>query len=225
MNIPYNQNMKLERIDVEEFLTEYGETAEQVFQNALKQFSLVRSVELRKKSADYALKSSRGALFPSVVLGGSLQSNYSSIAQNSTGKISYDDQIRNNIFSSISLGLRIPILNAFRTRYTIRLADINLRNTALEEEGTKVQLRKDIEQAHLTMTTAYERYKTLVQQVAAYSISFKGAEAKFNTGVGTSVDYLVAKNNLDRANINLISAKYNFVLRKRILDYYQKAMN
>ncbi|RYF82042.1 MAG: TolC family protein, partial [Chitinophagaceae bacterium] len=45
----------------------------------------------------------------------------------------------------------------------------------------------------------------------------------FNAGVGTSVDYLIAKNNLDRANINLISARYDFVLRKKVLDYYQNA--
>jgi outer membrane protein len=39
--------------------------------------------------------------------------------------------------------------------------------------------------------------------------------------VGTSVDYLLAKNNLDRATINLISAQYDFALRKKVLDYYQ----
>ena len=73
----------------------------------------------------------------------------------------------------------------------------------------------------MNMTNAYERYKTLQQQVNAYTTSFKAAEARFGAGVGTSVDYLIAKNNLDRANINLISAKYDFVLRKKVLDYYQ----
>jgi outer membrane protein len=36
-----------------------------------------------------------------------------------------------------------------------------------------------------------------------------------------SVDYLVAKNNLDRASTGLITAKYEYVFRQRILDYYQ----
>ena len=71
------------------------------------------------------------------------------------------------------------------------------------------------------MTNAFQRYKALLQQVTAYTTSFKAAEARFNAGVGTSVDYLIAKNNLDRANINLISSKYDFVLRKNVLDYYQ----
>jgi outer membrane protein len=38
--------------------------------------------------------------------------------------------------------------------------------------------------------------------------------------VGTSIDYLTAKDRLDRANLNLVNAKYDFVLRKKVLDYY-----
>ena len=74
------------------------------------------------------------------------------------------------------------------------------------------------------MNTAWDRYKVLLDQVNAYQESFRAAEIRFNAGVGNSVDYLTAKNNLDRANINLISAKYDYVLRTRILDYYLGAV-
>ncbi|HZH66988.1 MAG TPA: TolC family protein [Flavisolibacter sp.] len=221
MNVPYHTSMSLERINADEFLTVYIKSNEQVYETALQQFSLVKAVALRKRSAEYALKSARGTLFPSLILGGGLQTNYSSVAQNATGKIGYNEQVKNNIFSTINLGLRFPILNSFRTRNNIRLADITVRNSELVEENTKVQLRQQVEQAHLNMTNGYERYKTLVEQVAAYAISYKAAEARFSAGVGTSVDYLIAKNNLDRANINLITAKYDFVLRKKVLDFYQ----
>lgn len=223
MNVPYNKSMSVERIDAEEFLTAYAKTSTEIYETALQHFSLVKSVALRKKSAAYALKAARGSYFPSLILGGNLQTNYSSIAQNATGKISYNDQIQNNIFSSLNIGVRIPIFNALKTRYNIKLADITVRNNELIEEATKVQLRQQIEQAHLNMTNAYERYKIGLEQVAAYKISFTAAEARFSAGVGTSVDYLIAKNNLDRATINLISAKYDFILRKKVLDYYQSS--
>jgi outer membrane protein len=119
--------------------------------------------------------------------------------------------------------LRIPIFNNFRTRNNIKLADIAVRNNQLIEENTKLQLRQQIEQAHLNMTNAYERYKVLLDQVAAYATSFRAAEARLTAGVGTTVDYVIAKSNLDRANISLIAAKYDFVLRKKVLDYYQNA--
>jgi outer membrane protein len=180
---------------------------------------------LRKRSAEYALKSAKGARYPSLVLGSNLQTNYSSIAQNSTGKIPYSEQIENNVFSTVSLGLRIPLFNAYRAKYNIRLAGIDVRNTKLQEENTKLQLRHQIEQAYLNMTNAFERYTALLEQVAAYNISFKAAEARFAAGVGTSVDYLIAKNNSDRANINLIGSKYDFCIAEKVLDYYQNAMD
>ena len=221
MNIPYDSSMSLERINAEEFLTSYAKNSSEIYETALQQFSLVKSVELRKRSAEYALKAARGTLFPTLRLGGELQTNYSSIATNAGGKIPYREQIGNNVFSTINIGLRIPIFNSFRARNNIKLADIAVRNSELEEEDTKMRLRQQVEQAHLNMTNAFQRYKTLLQQVTAYTTSFKAAEARFNAGVGTSVDYLIAKNNVDRANINLISAKYDFVLRKNVLDYYQ----
>lgn len=223
MNVPYSKNISLDRINADEFLTAYTKTSDEIFQTALQQFSLIKSVELRKKSFEYAVKSARGARYPSLILGGSAQTNYSSAAQNAGAKIPYGDQISNNVFYGLNLGLRIPIFNSFRARNNVKLADIALRNSELVEEGTKIQLQQQIEQAHLNMTLAYDRYKALVEQVAAYNTSFKAAEARFGAGVGTSVDYLIAKNNLDRANINLISARYDFVLRKKILDYYQAA--
>jgi outer membrane protein len=221
MNIPYQKSMSLQRVNAEEFLTSYGFSSNDVFNAALQQFSLVKSVELRRRSAEYALKAARGSLFPVVTLGGNMQTNYSSVAMDASGKIPYKDQISNNMFYTLNLGLRIPIFTNLRARNNIKLADLEVRNSELVEENTRMQLRQQVEQAHLNMTNTYERYKTLLDQVAAFQTSFKAAEARLSAGVGTTVDYVIAKGNLDRANINLINAKYDFVLRKKILDYYQ----
>lgn len=221
MNVPYAKNMSLQRINADEFLSGYGLSSNEVYNTALQEFSLVKSVELRRRSSEYALKAARGSLFPVVSLGGNMQTNYSSVAMDATGKIPYKDQISNNMFYTLNLGLRIPIFSNLRARNNIKLADIQVRNSELVEENTKLQLRQQIEQAHLNMTNAYERYKALLDQVAAYQTSFKAAEARLAAGVGTTVDYIIAKSNLDRSDINLINAKYDFVLRKKILDYYQ----
>jgi outer membrane protein len=221
MNIPYSKDMQLERINVNDLLTAYMQSANEIFENATHQFALIKSVELRKRSAEYAMKASRGELSPTVILSGNMGTNYSSAARSATGKIPYNEQLNNNMSSGVGIGLRIPIFNSFSARNRVKLANLDWKNAQLVEENTKVLLRQQIEQAHLNMNNAYERYKTLQLQVEAYQQSFRAAEAKFNAGVGTTVDYLIAKNNLDRANINLISAQYDFVLRKKVLDYYQ----
>ena len=139
----------------------------------------------------------------------------------STQKIKYNDQLDNNLFTSVNLGLRIPILNALQSRTRVRQAKIDQKNAEYIEQTTKIQLSQAISQAYFNMTAAQGRYKALLDQVAAFQESFRSAEIRFNEGAINSVDYIIAKNNLDRANLNLISARYDFVLRTKILDYYQ----
>jgi outer membrane protein len=139
----------------------------------------------------------------------------------SSQKINYGDQLNNNLSTSISLNLRIPIFNSLQARSRVSLAKIDLKNNELVAQTTRIQLRQAIDQAYINMSSASDRYKTLLGQVDAYTESFRAAEIRFNAGVGNSIDYVTAKNNLDRANINLINAKFDFVLRVKILDYYE----
>lgn len=252
MNIPYDNTMKLESIDAEQFLTAYAENPSGIYQTALSQFALVRSAELRTKSAHMAVKARRGELFPTLRFNAGASSNYSSAARQDfflnttdeattsyvivngtpsavfirknnfrTDKIAYRQQLENNIFSSFSLNLSIPLFNSLRARNNIKLAKIDAKGFELVEQTTKTQLQQNIERAHVNMTIAFNRYKTILDQVNSFTESFKAAEIRFNEGVGNSIDYLTAKNNLDRANTNFIISKYDYVLRTRILDYYQ----
>lgn len=136
-------------------------------------------------------------------------------------KITYGDQWKNNFNSSLSVGLQIPILNGLQTRSRINQAKIEEKLTLLNAKTTKTQLQQNVEQAYLNMNNAFERYQKLSEQVKDFSESFRSAEVRFNAGVLTSVDYLIAKNNVDRANINLIAAKYDYILYIKILDFYQ----
>jgi outer membrane protein len=89
------------------------------------------------------------------------------------------------------------------------------------EENAKVQLKQNVEQAFYNMTSAYKRYQALEEQVKAYGESFRIYKLRFDSGVLTSVDYIIAKNNVDAANLNLIQARYDYFIYSKILDYYQ----
>lgn len=138
-----------------------------------------------------------------------------------TQKINYSNQFSNNYSTSINLNVRVPILNSFRARNNVALAKNDLKNTEYIAETAKIQLKQSIEQAFFNMTAAYRKYTTLLQQVNNFTIAFKGAEVRYNEGVSTQVDYLIAKTNVDRANINLITATYDYIFQTKILDYYQ----
>jgi outer membrane protein len=136
-------------------------------------------------------------------------------------KITYGNQLNNNLFTTINLGLTIPLFNNNQVRNKIKLAKIDLKNSELVEQNTKTQLQQSIERAYVNLTSSSEKYQLLLGQVNSFAESFRAAEIRFNAGASTSVDYLIAKNNLDKSKSNLIISKYDFVLREKVLDYYQ----
>jgi len=135
--------------------------------------------------------------------------------------ISYGDQFKNNKNTSFGLTLNIPLLNGFQTRTRINIARIQLKQAELTAKATRTILQQNVEQAYVYMITAENSYKALNNQVDAYKESFRIAELKFNAGAVNSDFYVLAKNYLDQSNINLIVSRYNYVLRTKVLDYYQ----
>lgn len=136
-------------------------------------------------------------------------------------RITYFNQLNKNLNTYVGVSLSIPLFNRFQTNTNVSLARINARNAALVAENTRMELRQSIDQAYLDMTSANDRYKLLQEQVIAFRESFRSAEIKFESGVINSVEYLIVKNNLDRAMNNLTVARYESLLRSKVLDFYQ----
>ena len=139
----------------------------------------------------------------------------------SSHKISFGNQFSNNVGTYAGVSLNVPLFTAFQTRTRIRQAKLQQQNTVVQGDILKNQLRQNIETAWLNCTNAWDRFNTLKEQVSAFEESFRAAEARFNEGAWNSVQYLIVKNNLDRARANLVTAGYEFQLRSRILDFYQ----
>ena len=136
-------------------------------------------------------------------------------------KIGFFNQYNNNLNTYFGLNLSIPIFSSLQARSNIKLARLEEKRTGYVAENTRIQLRQAIEQAHLNMVSAWEKYNAVKDQVAAYEESFRASEIRFNLGALNSVEYLIVKNNLDRTTINLTTARYEYLLRTRVLDFYQ----
>lgn len=220
MNIPYAKDMQLAKVDVEQWLIDDQQTGDEIYRKALLDLPQIRAAELRTQSAEYRLRAIKGQKYPQVFVGGNLQTVFTSSAQTADGKVGFSDQFWNNRFATISAGVRIPIFTGNLIRNNIRQAEIGKKNASLTEESEKTEVWRQIERAWVAWTNAKQRYKTLTSQLEAYKISYQAAEARFTTGVDNSLDYLLSKNNLDRAALNFSVAKYDLILKKRVLEYY-----
>jgi outer membrane protein len=136
-------------------------------------------------------------------------------------EIPYNDQFDNNLNSSVGVTVTLPIFNGFRAKNNVALEKIKKEEAQTTLEKTKLNLQQSVNQSYNAMQAAYERYQILISQVKAYQESFRINEIRFNNGVSNSVDYIISKNNLDNAEINLANVGYEYLLRIKVLEYYR----
>lgn len=143
------------------------------------------------------------------------QSNYSS------QEINFGDQVKNNVNTQVGIQLNIPILNGLRLRTAYRQSQVALAQAKFTANTTRTQLRQSVESYYVNMMAAFRTYSVLNQQVNDYAESYHSAEIKYDAGAMKSVDFIIYKTNIDRARLNLIQAKYNYILQTKVLDYFQ----
>jgi outer membrane protein len=135
--------------------------------------------------------------------------------------ISYGSQIRNNVGSSFGIAASVPLFNSFRTKYRVAQARVAEKTAVLEKSQIELNLRQQVEQAFANMEASFNRYRVFQEQYNQYQESFRANEIRFNSGVINSFEYLSAKNNLDRATLNLTQVRYDYIFRTKVLDYFQ----
>jgi outer membrane protein len=136
-------------------------------------------------------------------------------------KTGFVKQLNNNLGTFVGLNVSIPLFNGFQTKNRVKAAAINLKTLQLESAGANLLLKQNIEQAYLNMTTSLEKYSILKEQVKDFEESFRAAEVRFANGVTNVAEYLISKNNLDRANINFTQTKYDYIFRIKLLNYFK----
>jgi outer membrane protein len=132
----------------------------------------------------------------------------------------YFNQLDGNRNSSINLSLRIPIFNQFQVKYNVSNAKIQEMNAKYQSQQVQLSIRQNVEQAYIDMNNSAKRYSATANQVQALTEAFRVAQVRFDVGAINSVEYNIAKANLDRANSSLIQTKYDYVFRTKILDFY-----
>jgi len=134
---------------------------------------------------------------------------------------SFNRQLKDNKSKNLSISLNIPIFNNWQANYSIGSAKINALNSKYSYDLAKNQLQKEIQQAYADATAALKKYTAAKKSITASQESFRYVQQKFDVGMINAVDFNIAKNNLAKASSELIKAKYEFVFRIKILDFYR----
>lgn len=246
-------------LDVENLVLD--QDRHEIFQIARETLPEVKSAVLKKESANFGVKASRGAFYPRLSLNGSVNTNYSSasdrprfITDGGDPTVTYPQigvvggaggtpvysvepvstpsgyfvdgygrrqQLQDNIFRQVSLGLTIPIFNNLQTRSSYQRSVISRQLAEVSAKEIDNTLRQNVESAYNEAVASYKTYNSSLRQVAAREEAYRMTKQRFDIGATPYVEYQIAENDLFQARTDLSRAKYDFILRKKVLDFYQ----
>ena len=221
-----------------------------VYELSLKNQPSIKSGEYAILSSEKFLAASRGRYSPSLTFNASLGTGtselakdilgvnytgyrpsgdftrkgdtvYSPITELVTKKTPFADQFKNNVNKSVGFTLTIPLFNGLQSVTNVKNAKLAATNARFAQDLTKQNLYKNIVQAQTNAKAALNKYNATKLSVDAANESFKYAQQKFNAGVISSFDFNSAKTRLFAAESNLLQAKYDYVFKLKVMDYYQ----
>lgn len=192
----------------------------------------VKSSELKLTASEYNLKISRGERSPHISMNNSFSTGYSNIREKILGidpvtslpitdKYPFAEQVNDNINWGIGFTMNIPILNGWQVNKNISNSKLSIQSSRYTLEGTKKQLYKTIQQAYTDAVAALKKYNASMKAVTYSEESFRYTEQKFNVGMVTPVDYNAGKTQLLNAQSDMSQAKYEYIFKTKVLDFYK----
>jgi outer membrane protein len=220
MQIPFDDNFDI--LTPELSPEDYGlsqKEVDEIFAIALELMPEIKSAEAAVESAEYGVKIARGGFLPTVGFSGNTFSNY--IDQFFMGeRPDFRTQIRNNVSYTGNFQLNIPILSNMRNRSNMQRARLQKRLSEIQEVETRNQLRQDIESAYTNAYAARQSYQASLIRVASLEEAFRIAKQRFDAGAINFADYQLAQNNFFNSQADLVTSKYTYIFRVKVLDFY-----
>ncbi|MCB0580078.1 MAG: TolC family protein, partial [Phaeodactylibacter sp.] len=222
---------------------------DEVYTAALQTQPQIRAADLRLESAQIQEDIARSGMLPTLSVFASLNTNYSSAFQapiigptssmetvyingmpvdiefRGEGpidfeQVSYSDQINENFGQTVGASLRIPIYSNHSNRIQMERARINALNTEVVNRQQRNQLKTDVQRSIADARAARESYFAAQRSVDAAQAAFDNAEKRFQLGAINTLEYTTARNNLDRAQVDLIRSKYQYIFNLKTVDFY-----
>ncbi|MDL2243442.1 TolC family protein [Bacteroidales bacterium OttesenSCG-928-J19] len=212
-----------------------------VYDNALAIKPTIKIQELNIESAEKTLNIAKSAYYPTLSLSAGISTNFYYVyneqsvtrevtvpgsnttyhyVYNTLHNDSFADQFKNRMSENIRLSLNIPIFNRFSTRNNVKSAKLNILNQEFILENTKKALYKEIQTAYQSAVGAQEKFISAEKAVKATEESFRYAQERYEVGKSTVYEFNESKLNLIRTKSEQIQAKYDYIFRAKILDYY-----
>ena len=227
MNYKLQLKQLLEITDEEQFDVAIPEISEErllsevpslqsVYEQALLSRPEIERSQLAIKSSDVSLSIAKAGWMPSVNLTGGVSTSTNSLSSNSWGT-----QVKNNVSTSLGVGVSVPIYDGRSTKTAVNKAKIQQLQSQLDLQDQQKTLYSDIQQYWLNALTNQQKYKAASSSVESAQQSYDLLSEQFRLGLKNIVELMTGKDNLLSAQQNQLQSKYLTIYNKQMLQFYQ----
>ncbi|MCH7410484.1 TolC family protein [Belliella sp. DSM 111904] len=221
MQLPFDPNLKVLAPDLSvENVTMSGESVEEIYELSKEILPQIKAAQLGVESAEYGIRAAKGAFYPTLGIGADVFTNYVDVIPLLRDRDPFVMQLENNLSQAANVRLSIPIFSNFRNTAGVQRARLQRNLSEITAFEVKNELRQDIEVAFTNAIAADQAYRSSLVRVSALDESFRIAKQRFDAGAINFADYQLAQNNLFNAQADLVTAKYTYIFRVKVLDFY-----
>ncbi|MBE9510274.1 MAG: TolC family protein [Bacteroidetes bacterium] len=203
-----------------------------VYSEAIKIQPQIKGAEFQLESSEMGLDIAKGARSPRLSFNGSYNTRYSDIRDKFIGldpvtnlptytEYKFMDQLKDNVNYGLSLSLSVPIFNGWQVNQAVSNARLDIKRSQYNLEYQKNMLYKDIQQAYADAKASLKKFHSSQRALVSMEESFRYTEQKFNVGLVNTIDYKTSKNQLTRTQSDLLQAKYEYIFKVKVLDFYR----
>lgn len=134
--------------------------------------------------------------------------------------LKYFPQLDQNFGQSLGVNVSIPIYSNHRNKLSVERARLNRVTSEMQNTQVRQQLKNDIQTAIANARSAKLQMAAAEKTLEAQKNAYANTEKRHAIGGANSLELTTAKNNLDIAQNDLTTAKYDYLFRLKIIDFY-----
>lgn len=192
---------------------------DEVYAHAIMQKPAIKAAQYRMQGAEKSIKIAQSAYYPQLSFGAGIGTNYYHLSgiQNAA----FGTQWEQNMNKYLQFSLSIPLFNRFQTRNRVKSARIQHKALSWQLEESKKTLYKEIQQAYYNALACKSKYESCLSAIESAEASFRLMSEKYANGKASATEYNEMRTTWMRTLSDGIQAKYDFIYRSKILDFYK----
>ena len=168
------------------------------------------------QAAEQGIRVAKSGYWPSIGFGAGTNFRYSDTREG----VDFNTQFFDERSTSFGFNLNLPLFDRFFTRNQVQRARVQLRNAQLDLENTRQDIALQVRQAYLDYLTDEKQLDVTEKQFRAAEQALEAEQERYNVGVSTLVELTGARATFVQASSDQVEAKYSFLFRKKLIEYY-----